>query len=148
MIYTIEKAKMITEQLKRFTTGYAHHVVGQFSNIDFWLKEVREAQETIDKYNVRFKNIKNTQEYWIENHGTEVYDYCPYCQGKCELSNGNPSPPKRVSSSDLSETRRELVYSAYFFLTRCFRMKLLDKEELKQKCDLIGTSIDPNDLKK
>lgn len=28
MIYTIEKANMVAEQLRRFTSGYAHHVVG------------------------------------------------------------------------------------------------------------------------
>jgi hypothetical protein len=35
MIYTIEKANLISEQLRKFTTGYTHHVVGQFSNIEF-----------------------------------------------------------------------------------------------------------------
>ena len=148
MIYTIEKANMITEQLRRFKSGYAHHVVGQFANIDFWLNEVQESQKTIDHYNARFNNIRNAQKNWIENHGTEVYDYCPYCGGKCELSNGKPSPPNRISSSDLIEARRELVNSTYYFLIRCYRMKLINDEELKQKCDLIGTSIDPNDLKK
>lgn len=139
---------MITEQLKRFTSGYAHHVVGQFANIDFWLHEVREAQQTIDQYNSRFNSIRDAQKNWVENHGTKVYDYCPHCGGKCELSNGNPSPPSRVSSSDMNEARQELVNSAYYLLTRCYRMRLLDDEELKQKCDLIGTSVDPKDLKK
>ena len=148
MIYTIEKANMITEQLRRFKSGFAHHVVGQFTNIDFWLNEVLEAQKTIDGYNARFNNIRDTQKNWIENHGTEIYDYCPYCVGKCELSNGKPSPPNRISSSDLIEVRRELVNSTYYFLIRCYRMKLINDEELKQKCDVIGTSIDPNDLKK
>ncbi len=57
MIYTIEKAKMITQQLKRFTTGYAYHVAVQFSNIDFWLNEVCEAQNTIDQYQLDFKEL-------------------------------------------------------------------------------------------
>ncbi|WP_299891978.1 hypothetical protein [uncultured Lacinutrix sp.] len=139
---------MITDQLRRFKSGYAHHVVGQFANIDFWLNEVLEAQKTIDQYNSRFNNIRDIQKNWINSHGTKVYDYCPHCGGKCELSNGTPSPPNRISSSDMNETRRNLVNSAYYFLTRCYRMGLLNDDELKQKCDLIGTSIDPNDLKK
>lgn len=147
MIYTIEKANMITEQLKRFTTGYAHHVVGQFANIDFWLHEVNEAKNTIDAYGTRFKTMKKAQEVWIDNHDTEVYDYCPYCNGKCELSNGTPAPPKRTSSSDLDSAKRELTDAAYYFLMRCYRMGLLTKETLQQKCDFINTSIDPDDLK-
>ncbi len=146
MIYTIEKANMITEQLKRFTSGYPHHVVGQFGNINFWLNEVKEAQKVIDMYNTRFKNMTNSQKKWIENHDTKVYDYCPYCNGKCELTNGTPTPPSRTSSSDLDIARKELTNAAYYFLTRCYRMGLLNKDTLKQKCSDIGTSIDPNDL--
>lgn len=148
MIYTIEKANRISEQLRRFTSGYAHHVAGQFANVDFWLDEVRSAQKTIDQYNVRFHNIRDAQKNWIAAHGTVVYDYCPMCGGKCELSDGSPPPPKRTASSELDETRRQLVDSAYYFLTRCYRMELLNKEELEQKCASIGTSLDPNDLKK
>jgi len=148
MIYTIEKANMIAEQLRRFTSGYGHHVVGQFANVDFWLNEVKEAQRVIDQYNARFNNMRDTQKEWVENHGTIVYDYCSYCGGKCELSDGAPAPPRRTSSSDTDEARRQLVDTAYYFLTRCYRMELLNEEALKQKCDFIGTSIDPNDLKK
>ena len=148
MIYTIEKADRISEQLRRFTFGFAHHVAGQFSNIDFWINEVIEATNTIDFYNERFNRIKDSQTEWMQNHGDKIYEgHCPYCGGKCELTNGIPSPPKRISSSELKEARKKLIDSAYYFLTRCYRMELLDKAEIKQKCDLIGTSIDPNDLK-
>ncbi|MBT8391587.1 MAG: hypothetical protein HKO83_05625 [Ignavibacteriaceae bacterium] len=146
-MYTIEKANMVAEQLRRFTSGYAHHVVGQFANVDFWLNEVKETQRIIDQYNTRFKDMSDAQKDWIKNHGTKVFDFCPLCGGKCDLSDGKPSPPTRISSSEMKETRRELVDSAYYFLTRCYRMELLNNEELKQKCDSIGTSIDPNDLK-
>lgn len=64
------------------------------------------------------------------------------------MSNGNPSIPVRVSSNELQATRKELVDSTYFFLLRCYRMKLLNKNILETKCKEIGTSIDPSDLEK
>ncbi len=61
--------------------------------------------------------MKKAQEVWIiDNHDTEVYDYCPYCNGKCELSDGSPAPPKRTSSSDLDSAKRELTDAAITFL--------------------------------
>ncbi len=148
MIYTIEKADRISEQLRRFTSGFAHHVAGQFSNIDFWLNEVIEARNSIDLYNSRFNKIKESQKEWMENHGDKIYEsHCPYCGGKCELTNGIPSPPKRTSSSELKNVRKKLIDSAYYFLTRCYRMGLLNNQEIEEKCNLIGTSIEPSDLK-
>jgi hypothetical protein len=150
MIYTIEKTNLIAEQLRRFTTGYAHHIAGQFGNIDFWLHEVQEALKTIDEYNKRFNNIRDEQKKWVDSHGTTVPDYCPQCGGRCEFSNGDspPPPPVRVSSNDLQATRKELIDSTYFFLLRCYRMNLLNKNILETRCAEIGTSIDPSDLEK
>ena len=148
MIYTVKKANLISEQLRRFTSGYAHHVAGQFSNLDFWLHEVQESIKTIDEYNTRFNNMQDEQKKWVGAHGTVVYDYCPYCGGKCEFSNGKPSPPVKISSSELNATRKTLIDSTYFFLVRCYRMGLLNKNMLESKCKQIGTSIDPSDLEK
>ncbi|MEO7766807.1 MAG: hypothetical protein ABIS01_05245 [Ferruginibacter sp.] len=151
MIYTIEKANLITEQLKRFTNGYAHYVAGQFANLDFWFNEVQESIKVIDEYHKRFSNIRDEQKQWLEAHGPVVYNYCPICEGRCELDDGNPAfseRPVRASSTELKAARKELVDSAYFFLLRCYRMRLLDKNILETKCAAIGTSIEPSDLKK
>ena len=148
MIYTIEKANLISDQLRRFTTGYAHHVAGQFSNIDFWLHEVQESIKAIDEYNKRFNNIRDGQKEWVDSHGTIVDDYCPSCGGKCELSNGNekPSLPVRTSSNDLQTARKELIDSTYFFLLRGYRMRLLNKTNLETRCKEIGIGVDQSDL--
>ena len=148
MIYTIEKANLVSKQLRRFTSGYSHHVAGQFTNIDFWMSEVKEAIKIIDEYHQRFDKMRDEQSQWIYSHGTRVYGYCPACGGKCEFDNGTPSPPRKVNKDDLKEARKELVDATYFFLARCFRMKLLDKNALQLKCDEIGTGIDPQDLEK
>jgi hypothetical protein len=148
MIYTIDKANLISKQLKKFTTGYTHHVVGHYSNIDFWFCEVKEALNTIDNHKKRFDNMYDTQKEWTENHGTIVHNFCPICVGKCEFSDGKPILPKFKYKTELTDTRKDLVDSAYYFLIRCFKIELLTYDELKEKLDLIGTSIDPKDLGK
>jgi hypothetical protein len=148
MIYTIEKANLIIEQLRKFTTGYTHHVVGHYANIDFWINESVEALNAIDGHKKRFDNMYNAQKEWVEEHGTAVYDYCPFCNGKCEFSDGKPTLPKLKYKKELIDSRKDLVDTTYFFLIRCYKIGLLAFEELQNKCNLIGTSIDPNDLKK
>lgn len=148
MIYSVEKANLIAGQLRKFTSGYAHHVAGQSANIDFWLNEAAEALQVINGHRHRFDKMYNAQKNWIEDHGTAVHEYCPICGGKCEFSNGKPTLPEFKHKRVLAEAKKDLVDAAYFFLVRCFRIGLLTKEALKEKCDLIETSIDPNDLKK
>ncbi len=147
MIYTIEKANLIADQLKKFTTAYTYHVAGQFANIDFWINEVVQSLNIIDEHRIRFDNISKAQKEWADNHKVVIHYYCPICKGRCEFSDGKPNPPKLRYKSDKSEARRDLLDSAYFFLIRCYRIGLLSKEELKQKCDVIGTGIDLEDLK-
>lgn len=146
MIYTIEKATRVTELLQKFTTGYSHHVAGHYANIDFWLHEVSESLKTIDAYNMRFNVMKETQKQWVRKHDIRVFDYCPYCEGKCEFDDGVPPPPIRTSRLDLKEARKQVVDAMYYFLLRCYRIGLLDKTELAQKYDIIGTSIEPSDI--
>jgi hypothetical protein len=90
-------------------------VAGQFANIEFWLHEVQESIKTIDEYNKRFDNMRDEQKKWVDAHGNAVYDYCPFCGGKCELSDGHPTPSVRTSSNELQATRKKLVDSTYFF---------------------------------
>lgn len=143
MIYTFEKSDLITKQLRKFTTAYTHHVVGQYANIDFWINEVVTSLKAIDEHKKRFDKLYTAQKEWTEDHGTVIHEYCSICNGRCEFSNGKPRLPVYKHEKGL---RKELVDAAYFFLLRCFRIGLLTKEELKQKCDTVGTSIDPNDL--
>ncbi len=148
MIYTIEKANLISEQLKKFTTGYTHHVAGHYSNIDFWINEAIEALNTIDNHKKRFDRMYNAQKNWTEEHGTVVHDYCPICGGKCEFSDGKPALPKFKYKTELADARKNLIDSVYYFLIRCFRVELLTYDELNKRCNSIGTSIEPNDLNK
>lgn len=148
MIYSVEKAILVADLLRKFTTGYAHHVAGHYANINFWMDEVDAALKAIDGHNSRFDKLYSAQANWIEEHGAVVHNYCPICGGKCEFSDGIPSLPVRKSKKEKRESRRELVDAMYYFLARCYRLGLLTDQELKNKCDRIGTSIDPSDLQK
>lgn len=147
MVYSIEKAILISEQLRKFKDCFAHQLAGHYANCGFWIKEVKESLLAIDEYNQRFKAMRETQSEWIKNHGKPIHDYCPVCNGRCEFSNGIPSLPERVESSLLKETRKNVVNSAYYFLVRCYNAQLMDLMVLEKYCSEIGTSIDPGDLK-
>ena len=42
---------------------------------------------------------------------------------------------------------RRLRDAAYYFLLRCFRMKLIDESSLRNECARVGTSVEARDLK-
>jgi hypothetical protein len=150
MIYTIEKATLLTNQLRKFTTSYTHLLVGQFANIEFWLDEIQGALKTIDEYKNRYTNRRDAQKEWVDNHGTKVPDYCAECGGKCEFDDGPspPSPPVRTSHTDLDAAYSNLSDAAYEFLLRCFRAGFLDQPSLENMCKRAGTSLDPSDLRR
>lgn len=151
MIYTIERAKLITDQLRKFADSYAYMVAGQFANIDFWIDETLNSIRAIDQHNVRFEKMCEAQKEWIEEKNVRVPDYCYICNGICELSEQHYKKPelhKQRAKNEKKEARKKLVNSAYYFLVRCFKIGLLNEEELKGYCNQIGTSVDLDDLKK
>lgn len=150
MIYTVERANLISKQLRKFTDSYAFMVAGQFANVDFWMNEVISATVALDEHKVRFNKMYDAQKDWIEVKKVRVPDYCYICNGICELSHERyikPELPKNKASVEKKESRKELIDSAYYFLVRCYNIGLINKEEIKRFCDKIGTSIDPYDLK-
>ncbi len=153
MIYTVERAELLAEQLRRFHHGQAHHLAGQFANLDFWMSEVASALATLDGHNSRFERLRDAQSAWVEAHRTQVpvHGFCGICRGKCEFDDGemqSPRPPKRLASRERTEARRALVDATYHLLTRFFRMGLLNETELRAHCEKVGTSIDPADIQR
>ncbi|NRB64917.1 MAG: hypothetical protein HRU40_18165 [Saprospiraceae bacterium] len=151
MIYTVERANLISEQLRKFTDSYAHMVAGQFANIDFWIDEVINSVRAIDEHSMRFEKMCEAQIKWIEEKEVRVPNYCHICNGICELSEQHykkPELPKNRSKGEKKESRKKLVDSTYYFLIRCFKIGLLNEEELKIYCNKIGISVDLYDLKK
>ena len=149
MIYTVERANLITEQLRKFSDSNGYMVAGQFANIDFWMNETESAIKAIDEHNTRFEKMYKAQKEWIEDKNVRVPDYCHICNGICELSEEHykkPELPKKRAKNEKKQSRKELVDSAYYFLIRCFKIGLLNKEEMNDYCNQIGTGIDPSDL--
>ena len=146
LIYTIEKAELITAQLQRFSSGHSHHIAGQYANIMFWVSELEQSLKALDEYGSRFNSMRKAQEEWVEQQGTEVHNYCAICQGRCEFCNGRPPTPARMRNSTIQETRRKLSEAGYEFLLRCYRIDLVEKNELKDLCTRIGSGLDPADL--
>ena len=93
MVYSIDRANMLATQLEKFTTSYAHHLVGQYANIEFWLDEANCALGVIDNYNKRFSRMRDAQREWVRAHKTVVSSFCPICLGKCEFDPRAPEPP-------------------------------------------------------
>ena len=147
MAYSIDQASAVATQLEKFATSYAHHLVGQFANMQFWLDEANHALKVIDDYSRRFDLMREAQRTWIKAHGTVVSGFCPHCGGKCEFDPRTPEPPTRLPSREMDEARRRLKDASYHFLLRCYRTGLLDEAALKTGCAYVGTSIDPADLK-
>ena len=148
MAYSIEQADLLSTQLEKFTTSYAHHLVGQFANVEFWIAEANHAVTVIDDYNKRFTKMRDAQKEWVRAHKTVVSGFCPICRGKCEFDPRTPQPPTRIRSQELDEARRRLKDAVYHFLLRCYRAGLLDEAGLKAACERAGTSVDLKDLKR
>lgn len=150
MIYTVQRVRLIAEQLRRFSDADSWIVAGQFVNLEFWLDEVKSALEVMDQHNSRFEKMYNARENWIETHNIHIPDNCPICQGICELGTGSRKPrmPKRSAETktEKKDSRIELIDSTYFFLLRCYKLKLIDEDILRHKCKEIGTSVDYDDL--
>lgn len=150
-MYTLELADLVASQLEKFTHGYAHHVAGQFANLEFWLAEASHALGVLNGYQGRFEAMAAAQHGWVEAHNTQLYEggYCRICGGVCEFDvKRTPSPPRRMASSDRDEAIRRLKDAVYYFLLRCFRMGLLDEAGVRTACERVGTSVDRRDLRR
>jgi len=150
LIYTVQRVKLIAAQLRKFSDADSWIIAGQFSNLEFWMEETKAALKATDEHSGRFDKMYTAQKEWIELHTVEIPDNCTYCQGICELGTGVRKPylPKRSkeTKSEKKNSRSELIDASYFFLLRCYKLKLLTKEQLYSWCDELGTSVDLADI--
>jgi hypothetical protein len=147
MAYSIDQTNAVAMQLEKFTTAYAHHLVGHVANLDFWLEEALHALKVLDEYPSRFVRLRDAQVGWVKAHGTKVSGFCGICGGKCEFDPRTPPPPNRLPSQEIDEARRRLKDAVYKFLLRCHRAGHLEEPALRAACERVGTSVDPSDLK-
>src|SRR4051794_7109911 len=114
MAYSSDIAGILTDQITKFATLNRHQLAGQVANLDFWTAEVRHALDVIDGYGRRFEQMKAAQMKHVSEHGTVEFSLQDPC-----CTRTSASPPRRVPSKDLGETRRLLCDATYRFLVRC-----------------------------
>ena len=143
MSYATDIADKLTETLTRFVTLNPHQLAGHAANLDFWLAEVRHAQEVIDGYNDRFEQMKDAQRRYASekqtiHFATEDRDW----HGPPET----PGLPKGVPHSKLKESRTALVNAAYGLLLRCYKATFITEDQFRSFAASLGTSVDYQDL--
>ncbi|WP_437757882.1 hypothetical protein [Sorangium sp. So ce1389] len=148
MVYSVDRAELLADQLERFAHSNVHQLAGQVANLDFWLDEAAHALRTIDEYPQRFSRLREAQVGWVKAHGTKVSGYCPICGGRCELGPQTPPAPTRIPSEQMEAARGRVRASAYRFLLRCYRSGLLDEAIVRASCERIGVVAETEDLER
>jgi hypothetical protein len=146
MSYSIEKAKLVADQIERLATQNPYQLAGQSASFDFWVAEALQALRAIADYNKRFKRMRDAQTAWINAHGSVAYEYCETCDGACELAEGTPPPPIRVSSNLLSEAATAVRKALRRYTLRLFRMRLLEEDDVRAVNEKADLHVEPEDL--
>ena len=146
MSYSIAKATVIAEQLRRLSTQHAHQLAGHVSNLAFWMAEAQAAVVVIQDYPARFRRLRDAQVAWVRSRDTKVPFYCPLCEGECEFSPATPQGPHRIPSEQLAAARAEVRQAAAQFLLRLLRSGMIALSELERYRDELELPIEPEDL--
>ncbi|HYP98410.1 MAG TPA: hypothetical protein VER96_07035 [Polyangiaceae bacterium] len=146
MSYSIAKAELIADQLSRLSTQHAHQLVGQLSNLEFWMSEAASAIAVINDYPARFRRLHDAQVEWVSSQDVSIPFYCPVCQGECEFSPGTPQGPRRIPSEELGAARDRVRKAAAQLLLRLFRAEFVEPPELRRYINDLELPIEPEDL--
>ena len=144
--YSIARAELIADQISRFATQHLHQLAGHHANLAFWLSEATAAVGTIDDYQHRFRELRDAQLSWVREHGTKITRFCPVCRGHCEFGPQTPDRPHRIPSEDLEAARNAVRVAVRQFIVRLFHAGFLSETEVRQSADLVGVSIEQEDL--
>jgi hypothetical protein len=147
MSYSIAKATLIADQLKRLATQHPHQVAGQLSNLPFWMAEAAAAIAVIKDYPARFRKLRDAQVAWVRSRDVRVPFHCPVCQGECEFSPATPELPHRIPSEELTAAHDEVRRAAARLLLRFYRSGLMIPSELQHYASDLELPIEPEDLR-
>ncbi|WP_165249724.1 hypothetical protein [Paludisphaera soli] len=142
MAYSIEIARILTDQLAKIVTLNRHQLVGHAANLDFWTGEVRHVLGVIDGYGPRFERMKAAHDGYVADHGTLEFRLDePGLTGK-------PAGPRRVPSRELAEARGRLRDAFYRALVRFHAEGFIDEGPLRRTCDALGMGVESSDLRR
>lgn len=144
--YSIARAELIASQIGRFATQHLHQLAGHHANLAFWLSEAASALRTIDGYQARFNQLRDAQLSWVREHDTTISQFCPVCRGACEFGPQTPERPNRLPSEELDLARNAVRVAVRQFVVRLYHAGFLTEAEVRQAADLVGTSIEQEDL--
>ncbi len=139
--FSVDMAKLVTDQVSRFVTLNRHQLAGHVANLDFWLAEVRHCLQVIDGYAARFRLLKTAQAKHVAEHRTIEFDLDDPC-----CIPGKAAPPSRVADSELKDARLALTEATRRFLVRCHTAGLIDEAVFTKACEDSGIGFDPTDL--
>lgn len=142
MAYTTDIANLVAKQLSKLATLNRHQLAGQLANLEFWTSEVRHALAIIDGYEKRFQQMRRAQADYAREHQTIEYRVSP-TGFRSEVA----PVPMRIPKQEFANARADLSRSAYQFLLRCFREKLMDGDRVRKACDDLAIGYDPSDLR-
>ncbi|WP_437911972.1 hypothetical protein WME73_31675 [Sorangium sp. So ce302] len=146
--YSIARAELIAKQVGRFATQHVHQLAGHHANLAFWIAEAAAAIRAIDEYQHRFRQLQDAQRSWVRQHDTKITRYCPVCRGACEFGPQTPDRPRRVPSEDLAAAREAVRSAVRQFLVRLYHAGFVAEAEVRRSADLVGASIEPEDLER
>jgi hypothetical protein len=146
--YSIARAELIAGQIGRFATQHLHQLAGHHANLAFWLSEAATAVRTIDEYQHRFRQLRDAQISWVRDHDTKLTRYCPICRGGCEFGPQTPDRPHRIPSEDLEAARNAVRVAVRQFVVRLHHAGFLSETEVRLAADLVGASIEQEDLER
>ena len=145
MSFSENLAQVVSDQLERFETLNTYQLAGHVPNLDFWIFQAKNALETIDGYEPRFRLLKSAQTEYVKNHkiiiASPIDPFDPYLGGP-------PSPPRRVPDDQRREARRRVADATYRFLVRLCKEDLITSTRLQAICQTLDIGTDPSDWKK
>jgi hypothetical protein len=142
MAYSCDLAKLLADQLSRFSTLNRHQLAGQVANLDFWRGEVRHVLDVLDGYPARFAGMRRAQAQYVVEHRTREFDLDDPDARHYEAHTAPPAPLKRVPDAVFREARDGLCRAVDRFLSRCVRERFLDEPTVRRTREALGIRVD------
>ncbi len=136
MSYSTDRAKLLANQLTRFSVLNTYQLAGQVENLNFWMVEVRHSLAVLDGYGVRFVRLEAAQTQYLETHGVEKVVEVD------GVRRPNVVPVRRVPDRELQKARRSLVDAVSRCFARCQDEGLICKSQAASLPQELGIKSD------
>lgn len=146
MQYSIERANLLTEQLRQLSSRHPFQLAGHHANLDFWLAEAYDAIRALNGYNARFRKLRDAQVSWVRTNQVRVLSYCPICKGACEFGSQTPPAPIRTPSEDIDTAKLALRKAVVKLLVRFHHIGLITETEVRSGAAQIDAPFDREDF--